>query len=126
MWFLAQEIRDSTLRGLHHALLVGLVVDDEVLTITFAADLQGFDIAAQHAHAEGVKGRDERLRYRARAYQRFDTRSHLARSLVGKGHRKNRVGLHADRVDQVRNTIGDDARLAAPGPGQDEHRPVHG
>ena len=29
------------------------------------------------------------------------------------------------RVNQVRDAIGDDARLAAAGAGQDEHRPVH-
>ena len=41
-------------------LLIRLVVDDEVC-VALAADLQGFDVAAQHAHAERVKGADERL-----------------------------------------------------------------
>ena len=51
---------------------------------------------------------------------------HLRGSLVGKGHRQNRVRLYADAVDQVRDAIGDDAGLAAAGSRQDKHRPVDG
>ena len=138
MWFLAQEIRDSTLRGrqllvvdaqashrgLDHALLVRLVIDHEILAVSLAADLQRLDIAAQQAHAERVEGRDQRLGQRARPHQRLDAAGHLARGLIGEGNRENGVGRDADMVDQVRDAISDDARLAAAGAGQDQYRPA--
>ena len=45
-------------RRFDHALLIRLVVDDEVFAITLAADLQALDVAAQRAHAERVERRD--------------------------------------------------------------------
>ena len=84
------------------------------------------NIAAQKAHAEGMKGGDQRLGDRARANDGFDTAGHLRGSLVGEGHREDGVRRHADAVDEMRNAIGNDARLAAAGAGQDQHRPVNG
>ena len=43
---------------------------------------------------------------------------------VGEGHREDGVRRHADAVDEMRDAIGDDARLAATGAGEDQHRAV--
>ena len=57
MWFFAQEMcaqntawrqllvvnAEAAHGGLNHILLVGLVVDDEILAIALAADLQGVE-----------------------------------------------------------------------------------
>ena len=72
-------------RGLHHSLLVGLVIDGKALCQPFVADAQRFDIAAQHAHAERVKGGDERLGQRGVADELFNALGHLGGGLVGEG-----------------------------------------
>ncbi len=64
-------------RSLDDGLLIDLVVDDEILAIAFAVDLQNIDIAAQQSHAERVERRDQRLRDSARADDGFDAAGHL-------------------------------------------------
>ena len=46
---------------------------------------------------------------------------HLARSLVGEGHRDDVVGRHIAALDQVRQAAGEHARLAGAGSGQHQH-----
>ena len=60
------------------------------------------------------------------AHQLLDPFGHLAGRLVGEGDGENRVRRDADVFDQVSDAIGDDAGLAAAGPGQDQHRPFDG
>jgi len=92
--------------------------------ITFAGDLQSLNVAPQQAHTEGVEGGDQRHRHGARANQRFHAAGHFRRSLVGEGHGQDGIRLRAQPIDEVRNAIGDYARLAAAGARQDEHRPL--
>src|ERR1019366_3900637 len=75
--------------GLHYVLLVGLVINDEIFAITFAADLQGVNIATQQAHAKRVEGRDQRLGERAATHQRLYAAGPFRRSLVGEGDRQH-------------------------------------
>ena len=140
MWFLAQEIFDSTTRGvsclssspmrriacLHHGLLIGLVIDGEVFRQAFVADPQRLDIAPQHAHAEGVKGGDERLGQGRVAEKLLDALGHLGGSLVGEGDGEDGVWRDAALLDEVSDAVRDDARLARAGSGEDEHRAVDG
>ncbi len=56
--------------------------------------------------------------------QLVDAFAHLARSLIGERDRQNRIRRHALLLDQVRDAIGNHARLARPGSGQDEYRAV--
>src|SRR6266567_893068 len=71
-----------------------------------------------------MKGRDRWLRHRPPADQFLDALSHLRRSFVGEGDRKNGLRHRTNVFDQMRNPVGDNARLAAPRPSQNEHRPV--
>ena len=136
MWFLACEISPSTLRGvsffvvdaetldgrLHHLLLIALVVDDKILGITLAIDLQGLNIASQHAHAEGVKRADGGLGERVLADNPIDPLGHLGGGFVGKRDGENAVGRDVLALNQISDAIGDDTRLARTGAGQNEHR----
>jgi hypothetical protein len=64
-------------RRLHDHLLVGLVVDDEILGETLAVDLQRVNVAPQRPHAEGVEGGNRRLRQRASADEFVHALGHL-------------------------------------------------
>ena len=57
------------------------------------------------------------------AEQRLDAVAQLARRLVGEGDGHDAAGRHALLADQVGDAVGDDARLAAAGPGEDQQRP---
>src|ERR1019366_2544874 len=110
--------------GLHDVLLVGLVIDDEIFAITFAADLQRVDVATEQAHAKRMEGGDQRLGERAAAHQRLHPAGHFGSGLVGESDRQNGVGRHAHTVNQVGDAIGDNARFAAARSREDQHRPV--
>ena len=58
------------------------------------------------------------------ADQRLDALAHLPRRLVGEGHREHLVRLGVAVADEVRDAVGDDARLAGARAGQDQQRPV--
>ncbi len=84
-----------------------------------------FGVGAQNPRAHGMKGADPPALDRG-ADQLADPFLHLARGLVGEGHGQDLPGpglaLHQD-MGQPR---GQHPRLARAGPGQDQHRAVHG
>ena len=96
--------------------LVGLVVDREV-----AAVAETLGLAPEDPPAGGVEGEDPD-RARDRAEQIFETLAHLPGRLVGEGDREDLVRLHAAGVDQVRDAVGEHARLAGARAGDDEER----
>ena len=140
MWFLAQEMRPSTVRGVSCLVsspmrrMICLTMPCWSFSSKMAkarvrpvvAHLQGFDVAAQHAHAEGVEGGDERLGQRGVAEQAVDALGHLAGGLVGEGDGEDGVGGDAFFADEPGDAAGDDARFAGAGAGQDEQRAFSG
>ncbi len=68
-----------------------------------------------------MEGRDDRLGDAEAAYQFFNALAHFGGGLVGEGHRQDRFRHHAFVLDQVGDAVGDDARFAAAGAGQDQH-----
>jgi hypothetical protein len=120
--------RDEALRvalelfqaGLGQPHLVGLVVDREVRAV---AEARRF--AAQDPAAGGVEGEDPD-RVRQRPEQVFEPLPHLRRGLVRERDREDLVRLHAAGVDQMRDTVGEHARLPGARPGDDEKRPLGG
>ena len=54
----------------------------------------------------------------------LDPLAHLARRLVREGDREDLVRLDAARGEQVRDPVGEDARLARAGAGDHEQRPL--
>ena len=55
-----------------------------------------------------------------------DPLPHLPGGLVGEGDGHDAAGVDADYLHQVGDAVGDDARLAAAGPGEDEKGAVDG
>ena len=102
---------------LDQAHLVGLVVDGEVRAV---AELRR--LAAEDAAAGGVE-REDPEPARGRAEEVVEPAAHLARGLVGKGDREDLGRPDPVRRDQVGDAVGEDARLARPGAGDDQQRP---
>jgi len=100
---IALELLEARLDEAH---LVGLVVDREVRAVA-----EPLRLAAQHAAARGVKRHDPD-RSRDRAEVALDALLHLGRSLVREGDCEDLVRLHAVRCKQVRDSVGQHARLA--------------
>ena len=98
--------------------LVGLVVDREVRAVAEPRRL-----AAEDAAAGGVEGQDPD-RARDAAEHVLEPLAHLARRLVREGDREDLLRLDPVRVDQVRDPVREDARLAGAGAGDDEERPL--
>ena len=96
--------------------LVGLVVDREVRAVA-----EPLRLAAQNAAAGGVERHDPD-RPRDGAERPLDALLHLLRRLVREGDREDLVRLHAARGEQVRDAIGEHARLARAGAGDHEQR----
>ena len=118
---------------LYDALLVGLVVDDEIfgvpdgrLSRNGRGNPQRLDIPPQHPHAERVEGRDHGLRHGKPAHDALHAFDHLGRGLVRERHRENRLRHHPKVLDEVRDAVGDDARLPAARARQNQHRTVSG
>src|SRR5207248_30862 len=105
---------------LDEADLVGLVVDREVRAVA-----EPLRLAAQDASAGGVEGEDPEASA-ALAEEPLQPLLHLPRRLVREGDGEDLVRLRADRVDQVGDPVGEDARLAGAGAGDDEERPFRG
>ncbi len=51
---------------------------------------------------------------------------HLRRGFVGEGDSKDGVRRHIAHLDQVGDAVGDDARLARAGAGEDEQGAIYG
>ena len=105
--------------GLDHAHLVGLVVDRERRAVA-----EPLGLAPQDAAARGVE-REDPDRPRRAAEDPLEPFPHLGRGLVRERDREDLVRLHAVRADQMGDAMGEDARLARPGAGDDEERPLH-
>jgi hypothetical protein len=88
-------------------------------------DADGGAITAQDARAGPVKRADREAIARG-AEQRLQALTHLASGLIGEGDREHVVGRDALVLDQVRDAMDDDARLAGAGPGDDEQRAARG
>ena len=58
------------------------------------------------------------------ADERVDAVAHLARGLVGEGNGEDAPRADVLLADEVGDAVGDDARLAGAGPGEDQQRPV--
>ena len=103
---------------LDEADLVGAVVDREVRLVA-----QPLGLAAEHAAAGGVEGEDpDRARHRAE--HRRQALAHLAGGLVRERDREDLVRLDADRRGQVRDAVGEHARLPGARAGDHEQRPL--
>jgi len=98
--------------------LIVVVVDGEI-----AGKSDGLRFAAQQPRAKGMKGRDPNVERAAaaRAQEFADSFLHHAGGLVGERDGKNRAGWHA-LLDQMRDAIGDHARLARACAREDEQR----
>ncbi len=111
---------------LDDGLLVGLVVDGEVAGEADSVDAQGFDVAAQHAHAEAVEGGEQRLGERAVAEDLVDALGHLVGGLVGEGDGEDGVRGHAALLDEIGDAVRDDAGLAGACAGEQQHGAIDG
>ena len=118
--------RHAPHRLLHDGLLIALVVDGEAAGAPLVADAQRLDVAAQHAHAEGVEGGEQRLGQGRAGQQLLHALAHLGRGLVGKGDGEDGIRRDALRLNEIRNAVRDDARLARAGAGQDQDRTIRG
>jgi hypothetical protein len=78
-------------------------------------------VLAHHAHAQRVKGADHHLAGAA-ADQPLGALAHLGGRLVGEGDRRDALGLHAG-LDQPRDLVRDDPRLARAGPASTRQGP---
>src|SRR5205823_7432156 len=101
---------------LDEADLIGLVVDREVGAIAEARRL-----APQDAAARGVE-REHPERVRLRADEQLESFPHLCRGLVRERYREDLGRFHSDRGKEVRDAVGEDARLAGPRAGDHEQR----
>ncbi len=80
-------------------------------------------ILAKDAHAERVERPHHEAFGGFVTDQLVDAIPHLARGLVGEGHGEDVLGPDALFLDQVGNSMGQHARLAGAGSGDDKHRP---
>ncbi len=76
---------------------------------------------AQHAMREAVEGADPHRRG-GNAEQRLDAPAHLARRLVGEGHREHRERRQAADLADPGDAVGEHAGLAAAGAGEHQDR----
>ena len=105
---------------LHHAHLVGLVVDREARLVAEPRRL-----AAEDAAAGGVEGEDPDPA-RGVAQQPLEALAHLAGGLVRERDRQDLVRLDPERGDQVGDAVRKHAGLPGAGAGHHEQRPFRG
>ena len=104
---------------LDQAQSVVFVVDREL-----APEAEQLGLATEQTGRQRVKRADPEPG-RIAGEQSADPVLHLARGLVGEGHREDAIGRDAVPVDQVGDAGGEHARLARPRAGQDQDRSVH-
>ena len=103
-------------RPLHQRHLVAVVVDVE---LPVQADAVG--LGTQQPRADRVERAQQQVG-RGLAEVRRDARPHLARRLVRERHREDPPRRDPDHIHQVRDAMGDHARLAGAWPGEDQQR----
>jgi len=81
---------------------------------------------AQDARAQGMERAQRQAAQFLPAEHPLDALLHLPRGLVGEGHGHDPEGGDAHGLHQVSDTVGQDARLAAARPGQDQVRACPG
>ena len=101
---------------LDEAHLVLVVVDRERRAVA-----EPLGLTAQHPAAGGVEGEDPN-RARGLPEHPLEALAHLARRLVRERDREDLVRLHAACTDEMRDAVGQDARLAGAGACDDEQR----
>ena len=73
-----------------------------------------------------MKSRDDRFRHRHSSHNFSDAFAHLCSGFIREGDRENGFRHGPEVLDQVRNSVGDDACFSAARPGQDEHGTIRG
>ena len=126
----------QAVHGLHHIVQIAFVgiqarecaVDERALEV-FIRDAEmprqarGFSVLAQHVDAEPVeRARGDGLGNGLAQGARQAT-LHFRGGFVGKGERRDALGRDPALRDQIRNALGQHARLARARPGEDEHCP---
>ena len=103
----------------HEPARIVVVVDDE-----FLADADGRAVEAQKARGNAVEGTQPHAvgAMAVAAEQALDALFEFARGLVGEGHSQDLARVCA-LGQQVGQAVGDHARLARAGPGDDQQRP---
>ena len=104
---------------LHERALVVRVVDDEV-----AADADRLAVAAQDAGTERVERAGLHVAAGLLADQGDDPLAQLPGGPIREGDREDLPGRDATDADEIGHPMGEHTRLARPGAGQDEQRPV--
>ena len=112
------------------ALLVDVLVDDDLLhqaeLVVHAEDgevgaqADQLGVAAQDLGADGVEGAEPGHALAGRPDERADALLHLARGLVGEGHRQDVEGPGLAGGDEVGDAGGEHPRLAGAGAGEHE------
>ena len=92
--------------------------------MTKSRDNPIFGASRRSSRAQSAWKVDSHTPLRVVADQRLDALAHLPCRLVGEGHRQHVVGLGVPVADEVGDPIGDDARLAGAGAGEDEQRSI--
>ena len=95
---------------------VGRVVDRELAGVA-----EPVGVRPQHPGAGGVERHHPHRAHRA-ADEQLDPLAHLLRGLVGEGDREDLVRTGEAGADQPRDPVGEHARLARAGAGQDQQR----
>ena len=113
----AVELLEERLR---QADLVGLVVDREVRPVA-----EPGRFPAEDAAAGGVEGEDPD-RAGDSAEHVLEPFAHLPGGLVREGDGQDLLRLHSAGVDQMRDAVGEDARLARARSGNHEQGPLGG
>ena len=83
-----------------------------------------FGMAAQDFHADAVEGAQPGHAFDRVAQQPADPVAHLARSFVGEGHGQDLPRTCPPGGDHMGDPGGQHARLAGPGPGQNQNRAI--
>jgi hypothetical protein len=102
--------------ALHQPARIGLVVDGELARVA-----QPRGVGAQHPRAGGVEG-EHPHRPHPRPQQQLDPVAHLLGGLVGERDGQDLPCPRPIGAHQPCDPVGEHARLAAPGPGQDQQR----
>ena len=112
----AQSLHDVA----HQAARIVIVIDGELPGVA-----QKVRILAEHAHAHGVE-RAHPHAARAVRQQRLQALAHLGRRLVGERDGEHAPRAHVQIRHDVRDAVGEHARLARPGTGEHQERPLGG